>query len=65
LYGTPGKPYLPDHHPGSKFKWNAQCNKEKAEMANGGCKNEKRKVENGDNLKTPKKKARTNGVRNE
>lgn len=22
LYGTPGKPYLPDDHPGSKFKWN-------------------------------------------
>jgi hypothetical protein len=23
LYGTVGKPSLPDHHPGSKFKWKA------------------------------------------
>jgi hypothetical protein len=21
LYGIPGQTYLPDHHPGSKFKW--------------------------------------------
>lgn len=29
LYGTPGKPYLPDHHPGSKFKWNVVAPKAK------------------------------------
>ena len=23
LYGTAGEPYLPQHHPGSKFKWNS------------------------------------------
>ncbi|KAN0105913.1 hypothetical protein V8E51_008789 [Hyaloscypha variabilis] len=23
LYGIPGQTHLPDHHPGTKFKWNA------------------------------------------
>jgi len=24
LYGIPGQTHLPDHHPGTKFKWNAK-----------------------------------------
>lgn len=31
LYGTPGQPYLPEHHPGSRLKWNTPKSNRTAE----------------------------------
>jgi hypothetical protein len=42
LYGMPDQTFLPDHHPGSKFKWNAP-----KQQVNGEVKENKQVYSNG------------------